>query len=285
LNRKHINATQSLEKNETTAHYLRENNSIHELTEKTPERVDIQILQILPSFQMNLFRYILGQYISRLSLITFAVYLMLLVPILKYVKFVLHDSIVPYLYIGPLIVTIPYIVFWSWDNNINDINFIDLKFKTFVANQSKLAKLQIKKLLSVKNEKNDYKNKIENEPTNIDLQYINLMSEIDPESMFEEIIKLKATNKLKIIRNNNYFTTDINLWMNNYNIQNNSQFENSEELSFLDLNKNNDSNLQPLTIFDAINIVINKASENNSNSKNETLNKLKEYRDDVVKKL
>jgi hypothetical protein len=73
--------------------------------------------------------------------------------------------------------------------------------------------------------------------------------------------------------------------MNNYNIQNNSQFENSEELSFLDLNKNNDSNLQPLTFFDAINIVINKASENNSNSKNETLNKLKEYRDDVLKKL
>ena len=66
------------------------------------------------------------QLVPRTAFLSLTIHVMMLVPLLKFIKIDLQQSIIPYLYLGPLVFMVPYIIFYLWDNNIlKSISFID----------------------------------------------------------------------------------------------------------------------------------------------------------------
>ena len=43
----------------------------------------------------------------------------------RYIKRTTGESIIPYLYIGPLLYLVPYGTFWTWENDVLPVRYID----------------------------------------------------------------------------------------------------------------------------------------------------------------
>lgn len=75
-------------------------------------------------------------YIPVTSLILLTSHIMVLIPVLQFVQNNLHSSIFPYLYIGPILIFLPFIFYWLWDNNtITNIPIVNDKILESIINQ------------------------------------------------------------------------------------------------------------------------------------------------------
>ena len=43
----------------------------------------------------------------------------------RYIKKTTGESIIPYLYIGPLLYLVPYGTFWTWENDVVPVRYVD----------------------------------------------------------------------------------------------------------------------------------------------------------------
>jgi hypothetical protein len=85
------------------------------------------------------FIVLLDQLVSRVSLVALTFHVMMMIPLLQYLKINLGVSITPFLYIGPFVLLVPYIAYFLWEYNLVSIPIIDLKLKDVLYKQKRLA--------------------------------------------------------------------------------------------------------------------------------------------------
>ena len=71
-----------------------------------------EILRTLPLDFFLSFRNLCEQVVPRFGIYTLTFHVILLIPIIRIVKFQLNASIYPFLYIGPILFLVPYLFFW-----------------------------------------------------------------------------------------------------------------------------------------------------------------------------
>ncbi len=133
------------------------------------------------------------QYAIRGALILLASHVMVLIPVLKFVKSDLNMSIVPYLYIGPLLVLLPFILLFAWDTNIARVAILDTKLKEYLKLQKSAATDSLAK------EGDNWLNSLReyDEETSKDvvkrLGYLRILSNMDVDISFLDIISTKRS--------------------------------------------------------------------------------------------
>eukprot|EP01038_Epipyxis_sp_PR26KG_P004133 gene4133-5887_t len=162
--------------------------------------VESKMLQNLPIFLLNTFKTTFSELIPRISLIILTIHVMLLIPLLPFIKFKLGTSIIPFIYIGPVLFSLPFFTFWIWENNWYPLPIIDLRLQRFIESQAKLAQqkeqietkgwdelLESKELLLSEEEDMERVNSI---------AYVKLMAKIDVSSMIDEVMYIKENPEL-----------------------------------------------------------------------------------------
>ena len=132
------------------------------------------------------------QYAIRGALILLASHIMVLIPVLKFVTTYLNMSIIPYLYIGPLLVLLPFILLFAWDKNIARVDILDAKLKEFLALQKAVAMETLaeegdKWVNSLREYDDDEKGK----GLVKKLGYLRILSNMDVEMCFSDILAVK----------------------------------------------------------------------------------------------
>jgi hypothetical protein len=93
----------------------------------TETAIDLTALIIYREFSQ-----ISHKIISRFGLIAFLLNSMMLLPTLPILKFKLHVSIFPFMFTGPFVFILPYLIFFCWELNITKIRIIDDYFENFI---------------------------------------------------------------------------------------------------------------------------------------------------------
>jgi hypothetical protein len=99
-------------------------------------------LQSIPREFIISFRHMMQQLVPRTALIILTIHAMMLIPTLKVIKYSLKMSIVPFIYIGPILFILPYVLYYIWDNQIfaSDtwpIRFLDNYLRNFIISEQK----------------------------------------------------------------------------------------------------------------------------------------------------
>lgn len=105
------------------------------------EAIEAQILERLPFDISKSFQDLRIQYSIRFAMISLTVHTMLLIPGLRYIKFVLDQSIIPYLYIGPFLIVFPFFVNQLWEIDLIKVPIIEGKLLRFLLLQHEEAKI------------------------------------------------------------------------------------------------------------------------------------------------
>jgi len=154
------------------------------------------LLQKLPDRILLTFIDLVGQYAMKLSFLIVAIHLMMLPLILKFVKLQFDASIIPFLYIAPLLVLFPYIITWLWENNVEVIStqFVDERLTEYIWGRHNSAKKRIReeedalKLFTA--------NSTEYAPEKLKrVAIMRLLTKIDPRMLSAECLNLKKTSK------------------------------------------------------------------------------------------
>ncbi len=103
------------------------------------QTIEADMLQGLPTEMMESFQSYLVQLLPRVSLFSLVVHLMLLIPTLRYVKLELHQSIYPYLYLGPFMLLLPFAVFYFGESKLYEQPFMFGKLEAYLRVQKHLA--------------------------------------------------------------------------------------------------------------------------------------------------
>jgi hypothetical protein len=156
----------------------------------------------------------------RFAFVATTSHVMLLIPVLRYVKLTLEMSIIPYIYIFPLLFAFPFIIYGLWDMNITNVSYIDELLLSFLINQQKLAKLNIDE----QNEK--FQELVKVNDITLEsikyLAYIRLFTKINANILKDEILALKqraSGKKLTILSTSSELEINDNLeFFNNYKI-------------------------------------------------------------------
>jgi hypothetical protein len=69
---------------------------------------------------------------------------MVLIPFLRYVHLELHQSVVPYIYYGPIAAITPFVVLWLWLNNVVELSFFDELFTKYMNSQKNSAVMKLR---------------------------------------------------------------------------------------------------------------------------------------------
>ena len=157
-----------------------------------------EILRTLPLDFFLSFRNICEQLVPRLSVYALTFHVILLIPVIRIVKFQLNASIYPFIYIGPVLFLIPYLLFWLWENDVTNIPVFDNWLLKYVKKQKDGATKTLEK------EKNDLMvlAKVSNDADTIKkLSNLILMSTIDTEMFISEIISIKKRIKGRADKN------------------------------------------------------------------------------------
>ena len=107
---------------------------------------EVSLLSNLPYEVYFTFISYCRQYVPRISVTAATFHLMMLVPTLKYLKSHTEISILPFLYLGPIVFAIPYIALFLWENNIVTIPFIEVKMKQFIYALKERAKIKMEEV-------------------------------------------------------------------------------------------------------------------------------------------
>lgn len=158
------------------------------------------ILKTLPTNILIVFNNLMEQIAWRFAFVATTSHVMLLIPVLRYVKLSLGMSIIPYIYIFPLLFAFPFVIYGIWDLNIATVSYIDELLLSFLINQQQLAKLNIDE----QNEK--FQELVKVNDMTIEsikyLAYVRLFTKINTDILKDEILALKqktAGKKLTIL--------------------------------------------------------------------------------------
>lgn len=157
-----------------------------------------EILRTLPLDFFLSFRNLCEQVVPRFGIYTLTFHVILLIPIIRIVKFQLNASIYPFLYIGPILFLVPYIFFWIWENDVAEVPVFDQRLLRYVQKQKNaatktLGKEQKELMLLAKND--------DSQETIKKLANLILMSTIDVENFISEIISIKRRIKGRAEKN------------------------------------------------------------------------------------
>lgn len=84
---------------------------------------------------------LLDQIVPRISLVALTFHVMLLLPTLRFlIGSFKVESITPFLYIGPLVLAIPYLVYFLWEYDVMSVSVIDNKLKDVLVKQKQIAR-------------------------------------------------------------------------------------------------------------------------------------------------
>ena len=90
------------------------------------------ILEGLPLKLHNEFNVMCRKYVERIAVVSLSLHAIVLLPFLQHIKIDLGMSIFPYLYLGPLVFFIPFLVLWLWENNFIELQFVDDRRRLFI---------------------------------------------------------------------------------------------------------------------------------------------------------
>lgn len=175
---------------------------------KTDLFVDIELYEakLLDMLPINLFNYFISfceKYTIRVSLIAFTIHIMMLIPILRYIKIDLGMSIIPYIYLGPIVALIPFMFYWLWLNNFIEIKLFDDKFNKYVKMQQESAILKLQNEEETMLEILQY----ENDPDTLKLlATCKLFKKINLKAIKDEVYTLKyktGISKSKLLKLDN----------------------------------------------------------------------------------
>jgi len=159
---------------------------------------EAELLQSLPLNALASFRPVLSALVPRLSFIMLLVHIILLLPALRFLKIELDVSIVPFLYIAPMLLTVPFVSSFLWESDIYESPVITRGMELFLCAEkqravSKLASETTRLLQIVVSEGScaSTKDPGERSPL-IQLAYLRLISRIDPEALCKESMAFKA---------------------------------------------------------------------------------------------
>jgi len=213
---------------------------------------EANILKSLPTNLLIVFNNLMEQIVWRFAFVSVTTHVMLLIPVLRYVKLTLGMSIIPYIYIFPMLFIFPFIIYGLWDTNTTKISYIDELLLSFLTNQQNLAKLNLEE------QNNKFQNLIllnDITPESVKyLAYVRLFTRISPDVLRDEILALKqkaSGKKLTIL---------------------NTSTESNIDIESFPMNNNNNNNMN---VVNAAQTVIKVVSATGQDQK-ETLNELKE---------
>lgn len=157
-----------------------------------------EILRTLPLDFFLSFRNLCEQVVPRFGIYTLTFHVILLIPIIRIVKFQLNASIYPFLYIGPILFLVPYLFFWIWENDVAEVPVFDQRLLKYVQKQKDAA---TKILDKERNELMLLAKNSDSQETIKKLANLTLMSTIDVENFMSEIISIKKRIKGRAEKN------------------------------------------------------------------------------------
>jgi hypothetical protein len=161
------------------------------------QTIEADMLQSLPEEMMESFQSYLVQLLPRVSIMSVVVHLMMLIPVLRYVKLELHQSIYPYLYLGPLLLVLPFAIFFFGESKLYDQPFMTEKVEKFLRVQKDLAthfvRDQEERTLAILDELLRERNPNERETERVvrNIALARLMCRVDVEFLTREVLVAK----------------------------------------------------------------------------------------------
>ncbi len=161
------------------------------------QTIEADMLQSLPEEMMESFQSYLVQLLPRVSIMSVVVHLMMLIPVLRYVKLELHQSIYPYLYLGPLLLVLPFAIFFFGESKLYDQPFMAEKVEKFLRVQKDLAtqfvRDQEERTLAILDELLRERNPNEREKERVvrNIALARLMCRVDVEFLAREVLVAK----------------------------------------------------------------------------------------------
>lgn len=149
---------------------------------------EAQLLQALPLNALSTFQQACAVLVPRVAFMILTIHVMLLIPTLRFVKVSLGLSIVPFLYIAPVLLCVPFIVYFLWESDLYEFPYITSGLLRFIASDKSRA---------VRTMSNDEARLLEalqhdDEPALVEqLAYARLVSKIDPDALCREAMALK----------------------------------------------------------------------------------------------
>jgi hypothetical protein len=188
--------------NYTLAHALDDSSSLfngttvlslsHSLLLLEAERLQTFPLEVLVSF-----REIMEQIVPRASFMSFIIHIMLLIPTIQYLKLHFHISIIPFLYLGPLVFIIPYISYFFWETSILELNIINLYLLNYIKRQNDLAQIKLadesNRIETILSSEFLQNSNLQENTLARKLVFLRLFSKIDPVVLQDEVLALKRS--------------------------------------------------------------------------------------------
>lgn len=151
-----------------------------------------EILRTLPLDYFLSFRNICEQLVPRFGIYTLTFHVILLIPIIRIVKFQLNASVYPFLYIGPALFLVPYVFFWLWENDVCAVPVIDTGLQRYLQRQkqsaTKILEQERSQLMTAARTSDD-------DDVIKKLANLSLMSSIDIENLMSEVLAIKKRIK------------------------------------------------------------------------------------------
>jgi hypothetical protein len=141
--------------------------------------------------------------VPRFGIYTLTFHVILLIPIIRIVKFQLNASVYPFLYIGPALFLVPYVFFWLWENDVCAVPVIDTGLQRYLQKQktsaTKILEQERSQLMTAArtSEDDDVIKKLAN---------LSLMSSIDVENLMSEVLAIKKRVKGRSDKNPTFST-------------------------------------------------------------------------------
>lgn len=177
-------------------------NEIKNLSNEQMLMLEAAILQCLPSDIGRSFTVIADQYTIRGSVILLAVHIMVLIPVLKVLKMYTTVSVVPYLYVAPLLFLVPYVALWLWENNFIEVPLLTRKLFDFITFQkmNSMTKLKIEEANYCKivgsSRSGTESDSVYTTPK--ELCYLRVLSRVNVNILKDEVIKIKRQRKSRM---------------------------------------------------------------------------------------
>jgi hypothetical protein len=162
-----------------------------------------EILRTLPLDYFLSFRNICEQLVPRFGIYTLTFHVILLIPIIRIVKFQLNASVYPFLYIGPALFLVPYVFFWLWENDVCAVPVIDTGLQRYLQKQktsaTKILEQERSQLMTAATTSAD-------DDVIKKLANLSLMSSIDIENLMSEVLAIKKRIKGRSDKNPTFST-------------------------------------------------------------------------------
>jgi hypothetical protein len=107
--------------------------------ESTVAEAEAKLAESLPLYMLTTFQQVCSTLVPRLSFIMFLLHVILLLPALRFLKVDLGVSIGPFLYIGPVLLTVPFASLLLWDLDVYESPVIIRGLELYVAAEKSRA--------------------------------------------------------------------------------------------------------------------------------------------------